>query len=430
MDQVFYASVILLPLGISLRMSLRLLYGARGPQVGDPVYQIMSVLSWILTITPLLVVIIASTSWLSLLVLLIAVLAVLELVLARRDMQRRAAWALLTGELGNKPSSVESLRNHQSRFTGMVGRAFRRLVDSLEKGVNLVTAIGQHRRALPREAQAYAAIDAVGVNESADLNEKNVKQQTELTSWTQNVILQQLYQRITYLATVALVMAGIVAFLMFKIIPSYQAIFEDFELELPSVTLLLISTTSDPLGQGMLGLLYFGVFLSLVVGLLIFILYLCDIAVLQPIADRVFFANHCALVLRLFSVGVQRGEPIESLLKELAHGDQHYPSSLVRRRLTRMLRSVSAGVDWKDALRTASFIRTTEVPVLETAQKAGNLPWALNLLANQKVRSMVYRWSAAEQIIFPLAVLLVGCLVLFVCTALFLPLVDLIYSLV
>lgn len=422
MGQIFYASVILLPLGISLRMSLRLLYGARGPQVGDPIHQIMSVLSWILTLTPLAILVVVSTSFLSLLILMIAGLAVLELVLARRELQRRSAWSLLNGEQANRTPSIDSLRCHQYRFSGMVGRAFRRLVNSLDRGVNVLSAIGQHHRALPREAQAYAAIDVVG--------KSIIKKHTEFAGWTENVFTQKLYQRLTYLAVVVMIMVGILTFVMIKIVPSYHSIFEDFDLELPIMTIYLISIADSSLSRGFVGLLSLCIFGFLLIGVVIFFLYLCDIAALRPLADRVFFAKHRALVLRLLSIGIQEGKPLELLLKQLAHGDQLYPSRLVRERLAGALRSINSGEDWKDALRKASFVKANDVPVLETAQQVGNLPWVLSMLANQKVRSMIFRWSAAEQIIFPLAVLVLGFVVMFICVSLFIPLVSLINGLV
>ena len=60
---------------------------------------------------------------------------------------------------------------------------------------------------------------------------------------------------------------------------------------------------------------------------------------------------------------------------------------------------------------------------------AGNLPWALRMLADQKMRRMIYGYSTLEQIGFPWMVLLLGSLVLWICVGLFLPLVSLITGL-
>lgn len=409
-------------------MSLRLLYGTRGPQIGDPIYQIVNVASWVLTILPLMAFIIVSTLWLSWFLLLVIAYAGLEFILARRSMQRRSAWGLLSGGLGASPPTPEELQNHQGRFTGLVGRSFRQLVQSLEQGSELPAAIAAHRPALPVDAQAYAAIDAISVSPQAVAVPREERQH-QITEAMQNAAGQQLYQRLIYLASVLLVMTGVVTFVAIKIIPSYEAIFADFDLELPTITIYLISFFSlftNPALSLLIGLGFIAIIgLTFLAGLM----YLVDVPVLQPLTDRLFFTKHRALILRLFAVAAERGQPFTTLVKQLAEGKPCYPSLFARGRLRKVLRSLSAGQDWKAALQHGSFIKAADFPMLETAQQAGNLPWGLKMLADQKVRTMVFRWSAFEQIAFPTAVIIVGLVVAFICVGLFIPLVELINGL-
>ncbi len=430
MEQILYACLVLLPLGLSLRMSLRLLYGARGPQVGDPIYLVVNIGCWALTIIPLTVLIVVGANWLSGFLLMVAALSGLELILARRAMQRRSAWDLLTGTLGARQPAPAALRNHQGRFTGIVGRSFRELVQNLEQGADLRSAIGQHRSALPDEAQAYAAIDAIDNATHGEHDTPTAPRRNLLEDAMQNVAGQQLFQRFTYLFFVLLIMLGIVSFVMIKIVPSYQATFDDFGLDLPSVTVYLIATSELFSAGGVtaiVSLCFAGFFLA---GLFAAVMYLCDVAVLRPIADRLLFSKHRALVLRLLAIAIERGQPLATATQQLAEGVQRYPSRFARQRLRLVHRAISAGRDWREAMRGASFIKATDLPILETAQQTGNLPWALRLLADQKIRMMIFRWSAFEQIAFPITILMVGLLVMWVCVALFLPLVDLIYGLV
>lgn len=429
MEQILYASLILLAFGVSLRMSLRLLYGARGPQVGDPIHQVVNAGSWALTIIPLAVFIVAGTTWLSWFVLAIAAFSGLELILARREMQRRSAWDLITESLGSPQPASQTWHEHEGRFTGIVGRSFRSLVASLARGTDLKTAIGRHRRALPEEAQAYAAIDAISIADQSLGNGGRSIQQTRTVDSKLNATGQQLYQRFTYLSTVLVVMLGVLTFLILKIVPSYQAIFDDFELQLPNVTVLLISICNTFAVGAAATILSLVIGALLLYGLITGILYLCDIHVLRPITDRLFFSKHRTLVLRLFAIAAQRGQSFQTLLQQLAEGETRYPSRYTVRRLRVVNKLIASGAEWKQALQAMSFLKRADIPMLETAQQAGNLPWVLNLLADKKTRSMLFRWAALERIVFPLVVVLIGLVVLFICVALFLPLVELINGL-
>jgi hypothetical protein len=111
------ACLILLGVGVSLRMSLKLLYGARGPRSDDPIYQILNVLGWGFILFPAAVFVLMSTSFVGILLGLIIVATLVEVVLARREIQRHAVWAVLSASSGQSP---DSLRRRQNRFTGIV----------------------------------------------------------------------------------------------------------------------------------------------------------------------------------------------------------------------------------------------------------------------------------------------------------------------
>lgn len=429
MEHILYATLILLLFGLSLRVSLSLLYGARGPQVGDPIFQIVHVASSALTIVPMLVFIGFGTTWLSALLLMIAALAGLEFVLARRAMQRDSAWALLTATVGSRHSEVDTWQNHQSRFGGIVGRSFRNLVTALSQGVQLNTAVGRYRKAFPSEAQAYVAIDAI-----LPLGEERSEEDTAMRYWsTADAHLttagQHLFQRYAYLMTVLIVLVSIVTFLALKIVPSYEAIFADFELQLPLVTRLLIAVCDFFNGYQVALFVFLPLTLLLIAGLCVVVFYLCDVPVLRPLTDRLFFSKHRSLILRMFAIAVERGQPFHELLMHLVEGEQRYPSKFAVGRLRRVRKAIGVGTDWKTALAAESIIAYEDLTMLETAQRAGNLPWVLRMLAEQKTRRMIFRWSVAEQIVFPLEIMALGLVVMFICVALFLPLVEMIHGL-
>jgi type II secretory pathway component PulF len=218
-------------------------------------------------------------------------------------------------------------------------------------------------------------------------------------------------------------------FVMAKIVPSFQAIFDDFELDLPDLTIYLIAVADMFVESHAAALLVMLIPLLFLAVIVTAICYLCDIPVLRPLTDRVFMGFHRGLVLRLLAVAAQRGESFTRVLHQLTHERPFYPSRPVRNRLDRAKMLMFNGADWKEALVAASLIKRADIPLLTTAEGAGNLPWVLRLLADQKARMLVFRWKAFEQIAFPLLIVVMGMAIGIFCVAMFVPLLHLINGL-
>ena len=149
------------------------------------------------------------------------------------------------------------------RSTGIVGRVFRRLVTALEQGKDLRAAISSNREALPREAQAYAATGAIQLA------------QPEQATWTlesSSLTWHPLLQRSGYIGVILVIMLCIVAFVMIRIVPSYQAIFDDFDLELPQLTTGLISISSAIVSTHLFTVVLTGYAIVVLLGILAVIL--------------------------------------------------------------------------------------------------------------------------------------------------------------
>jgi type II secretory pathway component PulF len=67
--------------------------------------------------------------------------------------------------------------------------------------------------------------------------------------------------------------------------------------------------------------------------------------------------------------------------------------------------------------------------VLEAAERAGNLSWALRELAEGSERRLGYRMQALAQVLFPLIVILIGGIVFLLAVAYFSPLIRLVEEL-
>ena len=74
----------------------------------------------------------------------------------------------------------------------------------------------------------------------------------------------------------------------------------------------------------------------------------------------------------------------------------------------------------------AGLIGASEMSVFQAAQRAGNLPWALEEMAESGLRRFAYRFRATVDVLLPLGLLAFGGLVLFIGLGLLLPLFSLI----
>jgi protein transport protein HofC len=233
--------------------------------------------------------------------------------------------------------------------------------------------------------------------------------------------LTSIATRLNYVLFILIVMQSIVGFVMYFIMPKFEAIFYDFGLSLPAPTVLMIEGAyfvmdwAPPMGLFVLAEVVLLIFLPFkILGWWNF-----DV----PFLDRIFRRRHTALILRALSLVVEAGKPIEHGVESLA---RNYPTRWVRRRLERVRADVQRGEDWCASLWRHGLIRGADGALLASARTTGNLAWAMRELADTSDRRLLVRLQAAIQLLFPVMVVSLGVLVLFLALAYFVPLVELI----
>jgi type IV pilus assembly protein PilC len=404
--------------GLGLRMALGLTYGARGPESDDPLAVFLNVTSWVLIALGALPAMVGGVlSIFGLIIVLIAVATVFEGIMQSRMAQRRSMCRIqaLLIERGTKMESSVLAAGETMR--GMVGRAAKRLFESLQKGTPLLSAAVRNPAALPREAAAYLAAGNSAQLQLAALRELGRSDQGGL-----DTVWRACIDRILYLVAVLLFMAAALAFVMIKIVPEYNIIFQEFDLELPALTQSLV--VMSLLFERYLALPALVVMIATILLVcVVIVFYLFDFRVLAPISDRITFGRRSASLLRIIALATEYREPLNQVLIRVA---KLFPSRVIRRRLKPAAKAVEAGADWIDALATADLVSPTEQSLLHTAERVGNLPWVLRQIANRRGKRVIYRLAAALQVLYPLAILAVGGTVAFYCIALFVPIVKLI----
>ncbi|WP_145112647.1 type II secretion system F family protein [Botrimarina mediterranea] len=410
-----------LAIGFAIRFLLRLTYGARGPERRDPVYLLFRGISWLLLI-PLACVLAIWSLFGAFIPVFVVWYSGLEMALAKRSQMRQEAWSIVTRAMAANLPVGPALQWRLERFRGPVRRRLRRFVKDLAKGTELPVAIGKNARAFPPMAQAYAALAADGglpISVVAGL-EPVEDQRSQVWGLT---------RRFSYLAWVTLLMIGIVTFIFVAIVPSFEAIFIDFGLELPAISRSLIGLHQFPFAELLVSLISLTLIL---VGLLVVIVMLCyavDLPVLASLNDYLFSAWRRADVLRLLANMIENRMPLPDAIDRLAHGKPKYPIFFIAHRLHQCHDEIASGADLPMSLQRADLIDPVDRDLLKAAQAVGNAPWALRSIADRCVAQAAFRWEAWQQVGFTLAIVLFGLFVAWICIALFVPLVKLINGL-
>jgi type II secretory pathway component PulF len=422
MDWFRFSWPTLILLGLAMRMALRLTYGARGPEPGDPMYIFLIITSWVLIAFGVMPAVLGGVfAFFGVIIGLLAATTFVEAVVQQRIAQRRSVCrmlALLVEHGGQLETSV--LTGGQS-MRGIVGRAANRLFDAMRGGTPIGVALVQHSAALPSEAAAYLAAGPTRAARLAALRELSRADQGEMAA-----VWRSCVDRVSYLVSILVIMAIVLAFLMIKIVPAYHQIFQEFGMELPAMTYLAINLSNYTVRYLAAPIFFLFVIMSLAT-IIAGILYLCDMPALGWLSDRVFRGKRTADVLRILALATEHRQPLTDALYRIS---RVYPSPRIRRQLHSVTEAVNDGADWRDALLEPGIINKSEHSLLRSAEQVGNLPWALRAVAKRREKRIVYRLAIGLQVVYPMIILLLGAFVGFFCVALFFPLVKLIHSMV
>lgn len=299
---------------------------------------------------------------------------------------------------------------------GMVGWRAQRLAVLLESGSSLPDALEQ----TPGLASRQALVTIRAGQESGALPEALgdvVESQGLLTP-----IWNQTMGRLLYLGAVLLFPFPVATFMALRIAPEFAKIFEEFDVDLPPVTQAVIGA-SYAFGDYwfIFALPVFLVLLGLFV--LAAVQYVGGFRWDFPLVNWLTRRIDTAVILEALALAADRNASFTAKIATLA---RWYPRRTVRRRLEAVLRDAEAGADWCESLERNGLIRQAELAVLEAAQRVGNLPWALREMAESSRRRLTYRLYALIQVLFPLAILALGLLVLAYVVGYFMPIIALI----
>jgi type II secretory pathway component PulF len=398
-------------------VALRLFSGPRRATARDAGHLMINLIGWVLAALGLLAVLELCLGDALGVLFWLASLVVVGMALSRRRSAERNAllWVLAIAAERRMPLPAAA-DAFADEWGGRYAQQVRRLADFLRAGFSLPEALKRQKRTVsdPGLVAASAGSDSGGLGPA--LREAAVAGSLQEPLW------QAVAGKLLYLYFATWMAIGVGMFLMVKIAPAMLEIFDDFEMELPLMTQLVFgaSETFASLAVLLVPLqLLFGVLLPLYIVLY----YLGWVHWRIPLLERITLRLETAVVLRSLALFAERGRPLLAALDSLS---LVYPRRYVRRRLEGAYTEVLHGGDWCDSLESHGLVRATDVAVLRSAERAGNLPWALRTTAESNERRVVFRLQALLHVAF--LVVLAGLAVaaaVFV-TAFFLPLIGII----
>ena len=337
-----------------------------------------------------------------------------------RAQQVELVWLLAIAVKSGRPLANEVEAYAQGTW-GSRHRQLTELSERLRDGMPL-TELAVPQGLMPRSAemQIHAGINSASLQDS--LRDAATRVTRELTEdqETTNV------GAILYPVIIIPVTFLIVGFLMYYIMPKFKKIFDDFGTELPGITIGLIQLSD-------MGINYWYIFLLPVLYIPL-IIYLFALAasyhglrpVLQSFLGGWFVRWHTPDVMRALAHGIARGIPLSKAIQPIAR----HPGPLkLRTRLAWSVDQIDEGAPSWRTLQSAGILRHYETLVLESAERTGNLPWVLNMLATNIERHSAFRLAAIMEFVRPAILLGMSFFIGFIAIAMFMPLIKLLNDL-
>ncbi len=293
-----------------------------------------------------------------------------------------------------------------------------RLVKLLKGGTPLADAVEQIPGVLSDEE-----ILAIRFGVQSGTLATSIREQLDATKSVSAHRTSQIRGNMLYIGTVLFVGFLVTTFIQIKIIPVFQKIFEEFNLDIPPVLHWSVWLANAFAA-------YWWLFALLLIAALLLTFSARPGRHLRNAFLGKFFRSvrelRTADILQKLSLATQAGRPISGALSTLAR--YHYDPA-IRHQLLYVRNEIEHGADAWQSLADVGLLTSPEVRVLNTSARVGNRPWVLQQLATGKRRRTSRRLEKLSVLALPAVILSLGAIVLFQALAIFVPLLEMISSL-
>jgi type IV pilus assembly protein PilC len=232
-----------------------------------------------------------------------------------------------------------------------------------------------------------------------------------------------------YPVAVITVATGIVGFIMYWIIPKFKDIFNDFGVELPGITVVLIEMSDWVVN-------YFYLIPAIPIGLFLFIkivkknktgAYIVDrIALKIPIIGQIISKSTVARTCRTLGTLISSGVPI---LESLSIARDTAGNEVFRKAFDHIHQSIREGESMAVPLKETRIVDDLVVNMVDVGEETGALDNMLYKVADVYDEEVSVLIESLVNLLEPLMVVVLGLIVGFIVIALFMPLVKLLNEL-
>jgi hypothetical protein len=228
-----------------------------------------------------------------------------------------------------------------------------------------------------------------------------------------------------WLWAIASVTIWILGFLSYSIVPKYKAIMHDFGLELPKITQHLFRAGDDWAELGAVNLSLFVISSWIVLGSILLCVGWQNLN--WSWIQQFFPRRDAPSILRNLGYLIRASWPVPRAIREVS--DAAFREDL-RERLNRVAAQVEAGIEFGEAMHHEGFVTRPEALALDAGQRAGQVDFAMQSLAESMDRLRLHRFRFLVEAAKPVFLIVIAMLVAIVCIAMFLPLISVMEALV
>lgn len=374
---------------------------------------------WLLLLVGVVLAVLMMTGWISIVLwFAVAVIVIAGVRWYRRAEGRALLWTLTDAAERGIPLEIVA-RAYGDETRGLLGRRAVKLAEYLEAAVPLSLALKLSKISVPPDVQLAADVGERTATLGPSL--RKVSSQLDESDLIMRPVMEKTFYLIFLCCWLPLALLFLLPFLVLNILPVYQDLTDQFEAELPAITQLLIAFSRAFANW------WFLVTPIMLLFMLVFIVGLLSYTGVSlrrlPVLNRFLWRADSAAILRLLAIAVRQGRPIAESSRLLAG---YFAQPGPQRRLERAADRMNKGGKWWEALRQVGVLRTSESRLLAAAERAGNLPWAMEEMASSMIRRVAYRTRAWVTAVIPVLIMVFGFGVLLVAVALYAPLVKLV----
>lgn len=242
-------------------------------------------------------------------------------------------------------------------------------------------------------------------------------------SWNQDFFWIHTLPRLAYAMAIILFTICISTFQTVFIVPKFQKIYQEFQAKMPEPSEWFFRFSN------LLARFWFLLIPAVLclIGLILLPILMPRIRWRFPLVGRIYRVHVQGNFLSMLGISMLTQEVMPWVLGFLK-GSSYFPKPAMRQ-IDDLACRMEKGEPFSASMRESGWVPSHMVPLLESAQRVGNLPWALSEAGTQRNRLAFVSSQRLTFTLFPILLLILGLVVGFIAVAMFLPLVELIVML-